>query len=186
MLEISVIVALIYSYLIGKTYLTKNMGAKFTISFNYNITMFIRIMELLYWKKKKEKKNRKNLHQKTTGLKGIFSRAIITLSCVPYKAYTALKAIIKTLNRLIYTHKNLLEWMTSEEAEKQAKTDLISYYKNMISNVVIGAISILGYILYKNNNILLLILGILWIIAPFTMWYISKEKKGKNINRIIN
>ena len=105
---------------------------------------------------------------------------------MPYKAYTALKAIIKTLNRLIYTHKNLLEWMTSEEAEKQAKTDLISYYKNMISNVVIGAISILGYILYKNNNILLLILGILWIIAPFTMWYISKEKKGKTSIELLN
>ena len=185
MLEISVIVALIYNYLIGKAHLTKTWG------FNLLLVLIVILPFLLeLWNycigKKEGEEEQKKFTPKITGLKGIFARAIITLSCVPYKAYTALKAIIKTLNRLIYTHKNLLEWTTSEEAEKQAKTDLISYYKNMISNVVIGAISILGYILYKNNNILLLILGILWIIAPFTMWYISKEKKEKTSIELLN
>ena len=50
---------------------------------------------------------------------------------MPNKAYMCLKSVSKTLYRLTISHKNLLEWTTSEEAEKQAKTDLISYYKNM-------------------------------------------------------
>ena len=40
---------------------------------------------------------------------------------MPYKAYTSLKAIVKTMYRVKVTHKNLLEWTTSEEAEKMAK-----------------------------------------------------------------
>ena len=55
---------------------------------------------------------------------------------MPYKAYISLKAIGKTLYRILITHKNLLEWTTSEEAEKLSKTDFISYYKSMFINIV--------------------------------------------------
>ena len=72
--------------------------------------------------------------------------------------------------------KHLLEWTTSEEAEKQAKSDLISYYKQMLINVIIGIIAI---IIFKQTNILNLFLGILWIITPFIMYRISKEIKPK-------
>lgn len=37
---------------------------------------------------------------------------------------------------------HLLEWTTSEEAEKQAKSGLISYYNQMAINVLSGLISI--------------------------------------------
>ena len=50
----------------------------------------------------------------TRSTSGIFLRGIITIGCLPYKAYLSLKAISKTIYRLTITHKNLLEWTTSE------------------------------------------------------------------------
>ena len=35
-----------------------------------------------------------------------------------------------------FSKKKLLEWMTSEEAEKASKDDVLSYYKNMYINVI--------------------------------------------------
>ena len=79
--------------------------------------------------------------------------------------------------RVKITHKNLLEWTTSEEAEKMAKTDILSYYKNMAINVIAG---IAGFAIYViSNNILALILGALWIITPVIMYGVSKEKPEK-------
>lgn len=103
---------------------------------------------------------------------------------MPNKAYMCLKSVSKTLYRLTISHKNLLEWTTSEEAEKQAKTDLISYYKNMSINVIAGIISLIIYI--QDKSILALILGVLWIIIPAIMWYISKENEKKEPIEILN
>ena len=75
----------------------------------------------------------------------------ITLGCLPYKAYISLKSICKTIYRKHISKKHMLEWTTSEEAEKQAKSDLISYYKQMLINVIIGIIAI---IIFKQTNIL--------------------------------
>lgn len=100
---------------------------------------------------------------------------IITLGCLPYKAYISIKAILKTIYRLNISKKHLLEWTTSEEAEKLANTDVISYYKNMFINVIFGIVCILIYI--KTLKLLSLLLGILWIFVPLYMCYISKEKE---------
>ena len=61
---------------------------------------------------------------------------------MPYKAYVSAKAILKTIYRMEVTKKHLLEWTTSEEAEKQAKSSLVSYYNQMAVNVLAGVVSV--------------------------------------------
>ena len=96
---------------------------------------------------------------------------------LPHKAYVNANAIIKTIYRMHISKQNLLEWTTAEEAERQAKTDILSYYKNMIINLIVGVFVILVY--GKTNSIVLVILGVLWIIAPAIMWRLSKETVSK-------
>lgn len=80
---------------------------------------------------------------------------------------------MKTIYRRCISHKHLLEWTTSEEAEKQAKSNLAAYYNQMAFNVLAGMIAIsLGLL---KQNIVAPILGIWWIITPIIMWYISRE-----------
>lgn len=92
---------------------------------------------------------------------------------MPYKAYVSLKAILKTLYRVVISHKHLLEWTTSEEAEKQAKTDVFSYYNQMAVNVLAGIVSIgIGFLTVSPTAVFL---GVFWAIMPTIMWYISRK-----------
>ena len=174
--EISILVALIYINIIAKIFNINIVNINVILILIEIVPFILELINYLIAKREGEEKQ-KTFTPKISGLKGIILRTIITLGCLPYKAYTCLKAIAKTIYRVAITHKNLLEWTTSEEAEKTTKTDIISYYKNMLINVVSGVIS---FIIYANsNNILALVLGILWIITPTIMYCISKEKQEK-------
>ena len=174
--EISIITALIYINIIGTIFNLNILGINIILVLIEIIPFILELINYLIAKREGEEKQ-KTFTPKISGLKGIFARTIITLGCLPYKAYISLKAILKTIYRVKITHKNLLEWTTSEEAEKMAKTDILSYYKNMAINVIAG---IAGFAIYViSNNTLALILGALWIITPVIMYGVSKEKPEK-------
>ena len=99
---------------------------------------------------------------------------------LPDKAYTNINAIVKTIYRLLVSKKHLLEWVTSEEAEKISKNDLLSFYKNMKINVFLGLI---GIVFCK--NILGFLICFSWILAPFFMWFISRKEKEKTSIELI-
>ena len=127
--------------------------------------------------KKEDVSKQKYFTPIVTGIKWSFIAGIINLSCLPNKAYISLNAIIKAVYRDKISHKKLLEWTTSEQAEKSSKTNLMSYLSDMIFNIIIGLLTIISAI-YVNNMLLktiLLILGILWIIGPGIAYYISKQ-----------
>lgn len=133
--EISIIVLLIWSVCI-KT----NWGICLAIAIS--IYPFLLDVFSLITSKKEGEKKQKMFTPHITGVKGAIYIAILTLGCLPYKAYVELISICKTIYRLMFSHKHLLEWMTSEEAEKQSKTTVSNYYKMMSVNVILGSISI--------------------------------------------
>lgn len=108
---------------------------------------------------------------------------IVEIAVMPHKAYIISLAIIKSVYRMNISKKHLLEWLTADQAEKQAKTDLLSSYKFMIINLVLGIwYFIVGIVFKKYFEV---VLGFLWIIAPIITWYISKDiKKVKPIEQI--
>ena len=67
----------------------------------------------------------------------------------------------------------LLEWVTAEDGENKAKTDLNSYYNEMSINLFLGIVFLFL------PNIFAKILGVLWIVGPIVAWYISLEKRKK-------
>jgi len=125
---------------------------------------------------KKETEKQKNFMPNITGIKGSFLRGIITLGTLPHKAYISVEAITKTIYRITVSKKSFLEWMTAEEAEKQAKNDLKSYYKQMFANIILG---IIAFVYGITTNKIWLILSLLWLITPIFVWHISKEIKDK-------
>ena len=132
------------------------------------------MLDLAFSRKEGEKKQ-KTFTPHIAGIKGIFFRLILTIGCIPYKAYIEFISVIKTLYRLIFSHKHFLEWMTSEEAEKQSKTTFSNYYKMMFFNVIMGIVAI-GIAFYRNDiavRYLFMLLGILWVITPAIMCKIS-------------
>ena len=143
------------------------------IALSILLVIFPFLLELinLAFSRKEGEKKQKTFTPYINGSKGIIYRAILTLGCIPYKAYIEFTAICKTIYRLTISHKHLLEWLTSEEAEKQAKTTITSYYKMMFVNVIFSILFLVISIL--NKNWILLIVGFLWIISPYIMYKIS-------------
>ena len=142
------------------------------------IPFLLNIINYVIFKKEGEK-FQKTFAQKIGTVKGAIYQIFISLGTLPFKAYISIKTILKAIYRSKISHKNMLEWTTSEEAEKMAKTDLQSYYKNMWPNIVLGLVIIWTAVIQK--NVLNGIIGIIWLIIPFIMYYISKDNKEKTL-----
>ena len=173
--EISVIIFGIWAFFIKTNWLIWLMLGIVVYPF------LLEMLNLIASKKEGEKKQ-KTFTPQIVGFKGALYRGILTLGCVPYKAYVELTSICRTIYRTKISHKHLLEWMTSEEAEKQSKTTVGNYYKMMLPNVI------LGILLVISNISLLPIIGVLWIITPYIMCSISKipEKDEKAKEQSLN
>ena len=170
LLEISIIFSIIFISITGYIFNKNILGLNLILLGVIIIPFILEIFNYIVVKKTGEEKT-KTFTPKISGIKGSLIRGILTLGCMPYKAYISLKSIIISIYRLIISKKHLLEWMTSEEAEKQAKEDMFSYVKQMSINII------LGFICVFSKNIFIVLLGIFWMIIPIIMSYISKKKK---------
>ena len=176
LLEVSIIISMIYINIIGIIYQKNIYPVILILSIIAIFPYILEILNYLMFKKEGEQKQ-KTFAPKVSGIRGAILRGIITFSSLPYKAFISINAIIKTMYRKLISHNNLLEWTTSEEAEKQAKSDLISYYNQMAVNVLAGVVAIgIGGL---RGNLCAILLGIWWMFSPCIMWYISKEINKK-------
>jgi len=73
---------------------------------------------------------------------------LFTLVFLPYDAYVSLDAIVRTLVRVLWTRKKLLEWKTSSDATRSACTDLPGFFRSLGVGPAISATAILLLILY--------------------------------------
>ena len=138
-LPISIIISILFAIIL------KNWEIA-TLSFiAYIFPTILDILNFIIFKKGKDTRfiyAHKSFIQGLGEIKASIIRGILEISFLPHKAYTSLSSIIKTIYRMKVSKKHLLEWLTAEQAEKQAKTDLVSYYKFMWMNLVFGVLSL--------------------------------------------
>ena len=108
----------------------------------------------------------------------IIARVIMSFITIPYYSYLYLNATCKSLYRMFISHKNLLNWITSEDAAKTTKNDLKTYILNFKPNYfVVVLLIIAGIILGFKYSISIIILCIMFLAAPFVMWLVSQKQK---------
>ena len=138
---------------------------------------------------KKDGETRQKTFNKQIGVvKGSIIRGILEIGLLPDSSYMLSDAIIRTIYRMCISKRHLLEWTTAEEAEKKARNNLLSYYKNMLANVIFGGI-ILVFSCFEQkveSKTLLIILGALWLTTPLIMYYIGKAEKKKTALEQVN
>ncbi len=104
-----------------------------------------------------------------------FGQTLLTLVFLPYEAFISLDAILRTLYRLLVTHRRLLDWQTSSDSERTSRSSITSFYTVMWIAPVIALFS--GLILAATQpdqlSLFLPILG-LWLTAPCIAWWISR------------
>ena len=166
------------------------------INFNYKVKIFdiaiLGIVSIIFPTilelsnriifRKNGQKRQKSFTNVITNFQGALYRGFLSFGTLPDKAYFSINAVVISLYRMFKSKKHLLEWTTSEEAEKKVKKDIFSFYKNMLPNIILslGCISLI----FLNENIIAKIFmsltATIWGITPLIMWNISKCKISKN------
>lgn len=178
MLEIAVFILCLFTVLLNFVYHKPIYSGIIIGVVSILSPMLIDFINRILFRKEGEEKQ-KAFTPIITGIKGSFYRGLLSIAFFPDKMYMCLNAIVKTIYRKNVSKRHLLEWTTAEEAEKSAKTDYFSYYKNMFFNVILGIVLVfLGTIAPSGiAKIISILVGILWLIAPGIACNISKEKK---------
>ena len=103
------------------------------------------------------------------------ARVGLYLACLPYEAWFASDAIVRTLWRLLVTHRNLLQWNPSSEVERTQQVDLAAAYRTMWFAPVF-ATSVAIWVWHAHPGTLPVAAPILslWLLAPALTWWISR------------
>lgn len=110
------------------------------------------------------------------GLKASLFQFILGIVFLPYQAVTAGDAIIVTLNRVFITKKNMLEWVTSSDADKSQPNSFKSYLTAMGFSALSGLMFMaLAYAFKPELLLLTSILALIWISSPFIAYRISRD-----------
>ncbi len=103
------------------------------------------------------------------------AQTVFELSCLPYEAFFSMDAIGRTLGRMWITHKRLLEWNPSNDADRQSRTNFVASWKTMWFGPVLATAA--GIYLAVSRPAALgaavCILG-LWFASPAIAWWISR------------
>jgi cyclic beta-1,2-glucan synthetase len=98
------------------------------------------------------------------------------LVCVflPYEAYISADAIVRTLVRMAWTKRRLLEWKTASDLERGADGNLDDVFFVMVVAPVLAAVALLSLILF--DPWVLPYAGfwiVAWIASPLVAWWLS-------------
>ena len=121
------------------------------------------------------------------GFRVIIYRSFVQFALLPKEAWMYTDALIRACYRLWFSHKNLLNWITSDEAAKSTKGTLGDYIGKFWFNYVASAILIALYILSPGSVLALIALifcVVAWCGAPFLMFWLGKKfpQDKKNLN----
>lgn len=187
LLEISVTLNIIILCIL-KMFTNVNILAPILIIFlSVVISSILELFNYIIFRKENVKKQRQ-FTKIIGGLSGSFYRGIINFITLPTKGYISLDAMCRTIYRMAFTKEHMLEWTTSEEAERKDCNKLEIVYKKMFPNVAIG-ILFLFVVVFASCSIyfkaFIYLLAGIFLLAPLVMWSISKEKvKDKKIGKL--
>ncbi|MDR7305790.1 GH36-type glycosyl hydrolase domain-containing protein [Rhodoferax saidenbachensis] len=108
------------------------------------------------------------------------AQATLTLATLPYEAYFSLDAIGRTIARMQFTHRKLLEWSPSGASSSQSSRpggvrDLVQTWATMWAGPVLA----LGLaVLLLNTRAMALWVAapvlVLWLVSPVLAWWLSR------------
>ncbi len=103
-----------------------------------------------------------------------FGQAVFNLACLPYEACYSLNAVTRTLGRMWFTHRRMLEWSPSE-VTSHTHTGLSAAWRVMWFGPLI-AVAALLYLLLNKPAVLIFAAPVLllWTSSPLLSWWLSQ------------
>ncbi len=114
-----------------------------------------------------------HLRAALSGVGKQLSQYLLLLVFLPYDAFISLDAIVRTLARMFWTKTKLLEWKTSSDANRSARSDLLGAIQSMWIGPAVALLAILLGIFQPANLIFAGPFAALWFFSPLAAWWLS-------------
>ncbi len=104
-----------------------------------------------------------------------FAQCMFTLLFLPYEAWISLDAVVRTLVRVHWTKSRLLEWKTSSDSERSARSDLRGFFQAMLVAPILASVVFLWLILLRPEVAWTAgPLLAMWFVSPAVAWWLSR------------
>ncbi|MGC2063103.1 MAG: glucoamylase family protein [Thermodesulfovibrionales bacterium] len=120
-------------------------------------------------------------HLAAVGRSGVrrFVQVVFTLACLPYEAFFSLDAILRTIWRMLVTHRRLLEWSPSGDPDRNSRNPRIRSLAGVCRTMWFApflAVSVIVCAALVNPAALVAATPILflWFSSPVSAWWISR------------
>lgn len=107
-------------------------------------------------------------------------RWLLAVAFLPYEAYISIDAILTTLSRLLFNHRNLLQWTTAAQTARifglQNRRN-IAWQKMLISPFIVLALTLEMFFFSRFTNMQIALASpilLLWAFSPFMVWWINR------------
>jgi cellobiose phosphorylase len=107
-----------------------------------------------------------------------FARMLLALAWLPHEVLYSLDAIVRTLWRISFSHRHLLQWQTSIEVERRGSNSRVALWRMMWVGPTVAVL--LGVILVMARPAIVLLaapLLLLWLFSPGIAWWISQPRR---------
>ncbi len=117
----------------------------------------------------------KNNSTAITGIKAAFYQSLLLFMFMPYQSYLMLDAAIRTVIRVYFTHRNMLEWVTAADVEASIKNNPGSFFRKMWFTIPSALAAFLLALSSSGVNLFGAVsVTALWLAAPLAAYWISR------------
>ena len=105
---------------------------------------------------------------------------LFDLAVLPYDACVSLAAIVRTVGRMLFTHRHLLEWKPSEQRYARPCGEFLSTILTMWTAPVLAFSTAIALVLYRPDSLIFAFpVLLLWFVSPLIAWWTGKPLGGK-------
>lgn len=120
-------------------------------------------------------------------LMGVLGQIGVTAVMLPFKSAILLDAILRTLYRLVFSKKHLLEWVTAADAERRTPKTIGVFIYHLSKGYFFVGLLILGTFFCKRDMAILGFgIGFLWMFGPFLAYWLSKPQIVKKMEMMLD
>lgn len=111
------------------------------------------------------------------GTKNLAMQIILTFVFLAHQAYLMTDAIIRSIVRVFFTRKNLLEWVTAADTDRRFKGTLEDYWKKMFPAMLISVAFFIWVVTFRQSLLFIpLVISLVWLLSPLIAYRISQPK----------
>lgn len=111
--------------------------------------------------------------------RSLISQIGLTFVFLAHQAYLMVDAVVRTIIRVFYTKRNMLEWVTAADAERRFKGNLEDFWRKMWPAMLIS-VGFFGWVsAFKGDVWLAFPIVLLWLASPWVAYKVSQPQQKK-------